>query len=136
MAIWVYESEHNHGWVGVCTHIEVKLATLVEGDPKAPFSIATTPRWRGGRYSIPWMAVSSIIFKVFGLTQPEIEAWSPGPLDKHSTVSICSVYVLVYMDVCGDTKRIVDELWSPVKSLENWGADKIELGRVYFSCSF
>ena len=30
----------------------VKLATIVEGDPKAPFSIATTPRCRGGRYSI------------------------------------------------------------------------------------
>ena len=35
---------------------KVKLATIVEGDPKAPFSIATTPRWRGGRYSIPWIA--------------------------------------------------------------------------------
>ena len=33
-----------------------KLATLVEGDPKAPFSIATTPMDRGGRYSIPWTA--------------------------------------------------------------------------------
>ena len=32
------------------------LATIVEGDPKAPFSIATTPRCRGGRYSIPWIA--------------------------------------------------------------------------------
>ena len=30
-----------------------KLATIVEGDPKAPFSIATTPRCRGGRYSFP-----------------------------------------------------------------------------------
>ena len=28
-----------------------KMATLVEGVPKAPFSIATTPRCRGGRYS-------------------------------------------------------------------------------------
>ena len=26
----------------------VKLATLVEGDPKAPFSLATTPRFREG----------------------------------------------------------------------------------------
>ena len=34
----------------------VKLATIVEGDPKAPFSIATTPRCRGGRYSIPRIA--------------------------------------------------------------------------------
>ena len=35
---------------------KVKLATIVEGDLKAPFSIATTPRRRGGRYSIPWIA--------------------------------------------------------------------------------
>ena len=34
---------------------KVKLATVVEGDPKAPFSVATTPRCRGGRYSFPWM---------------------------------------------------------------------------------
>ena len=33
----------------------VKLATLVEGDPKAPFSIATTPRCRGGRYPFHWL---------------------------------------------------------------------------------
>ena len=36
--------------------LKVKLATIVEGDPKAPFSIATTPRCRGGRYSIPRIA--------------------------------------------------------------------------------
>ena len=33
----------------------VKLATLVEGNPKALFSIATTPKCRGGRYSISWI---------------------------------------------------------------------------------
>ena len=33
-----------------------KLATVVKGDPKASFSIATTPRSRGGRYSFPWIA--------------------------------------------------------------------------------
>ena len=39
----------------LCWHLnKVKLATVVEGDPKAPFSIATTPRCRGGRYSFPW----------------------------------------------------------------------------------
>ena len=43
--------------VCVCVYIyKVKLATIVEGDPKAPFSIATTPRCRGGRYSIPRIA--------------------------------------------------------------------------------
>ena len=28
--------------------------TIVEGKPKAPFSIATTPRCRGGHNSFPW----------------------------------------------------------------------------------
>ena len=36
--------------------VKVNLAPhLIEGDPKAPFSIATTPRSRGGRYSFPWI---------------------------------------------------------------------------------
>ena len=30
-----------------------KLATVVEGDPKAPFSIATTRKCRGGRLNTP-----------------------------------------------------------------------------------
>ena len=34
----------------------VKSATLVKDDPKAPFSIATTPRCWKGRYSISWIA--------------------------------------------------------------------------------
>ena len=32
------------------------LATVVESELKAPFSIATTPRCRGGSYSFPWIA--------------------------------------------------------------------------------
>ena len=34
----------------------MKLATVVKGDPKAPFSKATTPRCRGRQYSFPWIA--------------------------------------------------------------------------------
>ena len=34
---------------------KVKLATVVEGDQKAPFSRATTPRRRERRYSFPWI---------------------------------------------------------------------------------
>ena len=34
----------------------VKLATVVESDQKAPFSIATTPRCREGCYSFLWIA--------------------------------------------------------------------------------
>ena len=35
---------------------KVTLAIVVEGDPKAPFSIATTPRCRERHYSFPWIA--------------------------------------------------------------------------------
>ena len=35
--------------------MKVKLANIVEGDPNAPFSIATTQRCRGGLYSFPWI---------------------------------------------------------------------------------
>ena len=31
------------------------IATLVESDPKAPFSIATTRKCREGRYTIQWI---------------------------------------------------------------------------------
>ena len=35
---------------------EVKLAAVVKGYSKAPFSMATTLRCKGGCYSIPWIA--------------------------------------------------------------------------------
>ena len=33
---------------------KLKLATKVEGEPMAPFSLATTLRCKGGCYSLPW----------------------------------------------------------------------------------
>ena len=71
--------------------------TLVEGNQKAPFSIATTLRCRGRvkllsldcstlpliRTLYCWMLskeVSSTIFKIFGMTRSGIELRSPGPL--------------------------------------------------------
>ena len=35
---------------------KVKLVTLIDGGPKAPFSIATTLRCRGGHYTFSWIA--------------------------------------------------------------------------------
>ena len=40
----------------IYVYIYKLLVTLVEGDPTAHFSIATTLRCRGGRYSIPRIA--------------------------------------------------------------------------------
>ena len=41
----------NEGNIEINRMARYKLATVVEGDQKAPFSIATTPRCMGGRYS-------------------------------------------------------------------------------------
>ena len=38
------------------TIIVAVIGDPVEVDPKPPFSITTTPRCKGGRYSIPWIA--------------------------------------------------------------------------------
>ena len=47
---------------------KVKLATLVEGDPKGTFSIASTPRCRGGRYSFPWIS-STLLYIMLSVKQ-------------------------------------------------------------------
>ena len=78
-----------------------KLATIVKGDQKAPFSIATTPRLGEAQLlsldcsTLPFIRtlyclvlskeVSSTIFKVFGMRKHGIEPRSPGPLGEHST---------------------------------------------------
>ena len=33
-----------------------KLPTVIKGDAKAPFSIGSTPKYRGGRNSFSWIA--------------------------------------------------------------------------------
>ena len=38
-------------------YLKVMLATLVDGDQKALFSIATTLKCRGGHYSFLWIAL-------------------------------------------------------------------------------
>ena len=99
--LWVISSQILFIYIYIYIYIykyksKVKLVTLVEGDPKAPFSIAITPRCRRGRYSFLWIAplyswylpynaelskkVSSTIFWVFGMTRPGIEPWFPGSL--------------------------------------------------------
>ena len=47
---------HIYTYIYIVNTSIVKLATIVEGDPKAPFSITTTPRCSGGCYSFPWIA--------------------------------------------------------------------------------
>ena len=41
--------------------IKIKLATVVAGDQKAPFSIATTPRCKRGRHSFPGLVKLAVV---------------------------------------------------------------------------
>ena len=50
---WTAADEESNTWLFIWK--VVKLATVVEGDQKAPFSIATSPSCVG-RYSISWIA--------------------------------------------------------------------------------
>ena len=54
-----YDANHftiSASTIYIHTYIKAKLVTLDECDPKAPFSIATTPRCKGRSYSMPWIA--------------------------------------------------------------------------------
>ena len=42
-------------YMNMYIYIYIKLATVVESDPKAPFSVATTQKSREGRYFFPWI---------------------------------------------------------------------------------
>ena len=105
---------HNLWYVYV---YKVKLETIVKGNPKLPFSVATTPSYKGGCYSFPWISlplirtlwrwvlskeVSSNIFWVFGMTWPGIESHSPWPLAnslptrKLAGMCVC-VYIYIYI---------------------------------------
>ena len=69
-----------------------------------PFSVATTQRYRGRRYSFPWIAplypwsfffffFFFFFFWVFGMTRPGIEPRSPGPLTKTLLIKPMARYI-------------------------------------------
>ena len=103
------------------------MGTVVEGDPKAPFSIATTLRLWEGCYSIPkiiplypWSIpynaecltrkVQVTIIWVLGMTRPGIELRSPVPLA--NTLTIVQMGRFVYFENSNTMTQF--------NSLENW----------------
>ena len=56
MKAMVHSPDRDTDFFDIVTGVWQGDTVVVEGDPKAPFSIATTPRSRGGRYSFPWIA--------------------------------------------------------------------------------
>ena len=53
--LYLYIDTHKSFLLFIYIH-EKKLATVVKGNQKSPFSIATTPMCKGGRYSFHWIA--------------------------------------------------------------------------------
>ena len=60
------KKQNKNEWIEIFTNKYNKLVTVVEGNPRAPFSIATTPMCRGGCYSFPWTNKYKFL-KVFDL---------------------------------------------------------------------
>ena len=93
----------------------LKLASVVEIDQKAPFSIATSPKCKGGHYAFPgllhftidmYLILLSIKqggikyhFKVFGMMRPAIDSRSPGTL-ANTLLTRQYIYIYIYIIVC------------------------------------
>ena len=43
-------------YIYIYIYMYISEIIVIESDPKVPFSIASTPRCRGCRYSFPWIA--------------------------------------------------------------------------------
>ena len=105
------------------------------GDPKAPFSSATTPRFMGGcnsflqiaplypRY-VPYNAVlskvaSSTIFWGFGMTRPGIEPWSPRPWTNttHKANGLENIHILFVTTFC---RFFFFLIWSFILQTVKW----------------
>ena len=116
------------------------MATIVEGEPKAPFSIATTPRCREG--ASPFLGLLHFTFhtygiilsvkqgrikyhffkKVFGMTRPGIEPRSPGPLANEYCRMSIGEWVL--SNYCHWRMSIVELSIVELLSLSKWVLSK------------
>ena len=72
--------------LGIIIICNMRESTLAEGDPKAPFSIATTLRCREGCFSIPW-AIWDKLYYLEG-TSSRWGCWGI----KHSCLSLFGIY--------------------------------------------
>ena len=61
--IYKHTATHMHENIYIYTHTHthtVKLATIIKGDPKAPFSLATTLMYRGWLYFDSYFIMLSV----------------------------------------------------------------------------
>ena len=84
-------------------YTKVNLASIVEDDQKAPFSLATTPRCRGGHFFFLW------IFPLFFLLTSHLK----GPTDQQITFFSRIIYGVCFECFCAVTHK------TPIKLKEN-----------------
>ena len=111
-------------------YIFVSGLTVVEGDPQAPFSKATTqvqvktllPTWIAPLTISPYLLMLSVKqggikyhFQVYSRTRPGIKRWSPGPLKN----TLC-VYVYTYTTGWNDKIVALEKTTIPFPFNENW----------------
>ena len=87
--------------------VKVKLATLVEGDTKAPFSIATTPKWREARDSFPWITPLYSRYVLYTAESqarryqvPFLKSWVWRDLGSNPGLPGFNIYIYIYTHTC------------------------------------
>ena len=104
---------HTHIYIYIYIYIYISQLIIIEDDPKAHFSIATTPKSRDERNLFSWIAPltpdlylimwnvkqgdTKYHFLFFGITRPEIEPWSPGPLVNTQPTMTLGQYIYIYI---------------------------------------
>ena len=127
----------------------MKLANVVEGDQKAPFSIATTPRCRGGHYSFPWSTclnryhtITDVDTTALLLTKPlsdddsgfrhgfGAEASLPltrsAPTVSHNTTRLCQIVITLWdCHIHADAGRALSWIFSMYFLLSDGGSPRL-----------
>ena len=106
--------DDNHYTIYIYIYIyKVNCPTVVEGNPKAPFSIAIKSGCRGGCYSFLWVAPLTLDFYFimlivkwggikynfceFGITQSGLNPGSPRPLENTLPMDQSYIYIYIYI---------------------------------------
>ena len=92
------------------------MATVVEGDPKGPFSIATTQRYRGGYYSFLWIASLYMHIHIYIHTHIYIYIYTRACAHTHTHIYIYIRTHEVFQATfyIGTVLLYIGSCWSPI----------------------
>ena len=105
-------------YICVCVCCKLLLATVVENDTKAPFSIATRPRCRGGRYIHIYIYIYIYIacLKVNNLTIKFVKLWVMSCFMNLKIFCYCKIWYLFCWWWCNVKPRRIGYVWTKLIS--------------------